>query len=69
MVDNKKYKSYLYHEEWMRFFNAMKKIVDSICKKCGKLEDDTDSLRQKLTLVFAEKEDALIKLTSEQEKC
>ena len=40
MVDNQKYKSYLYHEEWMRFFNAMKRIVDSICKKSSKLEDE-----------------------------
>ena len=45
MNDNQKYKSYLYHDEWQKFFGAMKKIVDSICKKCSKFEDETDVLK------------------------
>lgn len=68
MVDNQKYKSYLYHEEWMKFFNAMKKIVDSNCKKTGRLEDEVDNLKKKFSLNFAEKEDYIIKYNQEREK-
>jgi hypothetical protein len=57
MVDNQKYKSYLYHEEWMKFFGAMKKIVDSIVKKSSKLEDENDSIKHRLNYALAEKED------------
>lgn len=61
MVDNQKYKSYLYHEEWMKFFSAMKKIVDSICKKTGKLEDEVETYKKKYAYGFAEKEDYILK--------
>ena len=46
----------------------MKKIVDSICKNCSKMEDENDTLKQRINLVFAEKEDALIKFNNEKEK-
>jgi len=35
----------------------MKKIVDSIVKKQNKIEDESDSLRQRLAYALAEKED------------
>lgn len=46
----------------------MKKMVDSICKKCSKLEDESDSLRHKYSMTYAEKEDSLIKFRVEKER-
>lgn len=54
MVDNHKYKSYLYHDEWLRFFTAMKKITDSIVKKQGKQEEEDEGLRKRLAYALAD---------------
>jgi len=68
MVDNQKYKSYLYHDEWMQFFFAMKKVIDQICKKTSRLEDETEGLRQRLNYALAEKEDWQYKYNQKDEQ-
>lgn len=52
----------------MKFFSAQKKIVDSICKKCSKLEEEVDSYKQKYASTYADKEESLFKLGIEKEK-
>lgn len=52
----------------MKFFTAMKKIVDSIYKKSSKLEDENEELKGKLALTYAEKEDYVLKYNIEHEK-
>ncbi len=68
MVDNKKYRSYQNSTEWQAFFEAMKKIIDQICKKTLKLEDENDSIKSKYSHAFAEKEDFRMKYSTEKER-
>ena len=68
MVDNRKFTSYKTTEEWSKFFTALKRIVDSICRKTLKLEDDLDNAKTKYQSTYAEKEDYLIKYRDEKER-
>lgn len=46
----------------------MKRIVDSICRKTLKLEDEVDVTKGKYQSTFAEKEEYLVKYREEKER-
>lgn len=46
----------------------MKKIVDQICKKMNKVENDLDEKTQRLKYINAEKDDLQIKYNREHEQ-
>lgn len=67
MVDNQKFKLYTDQADWQKFFTAMKSIVDSICRKTGKLEEDLENTKWKYQGTYAEKEEYALKYREEKE--